>query len=213
MEKSKVPMNLDGSFNIADQGEQIRVLKEVLKECDIDLKDWSGLGKEIKPLSVLQTIMRCKVLFSRGENAFEDKDASVLTKLAFQLYYPYREKMLSANCIDFDDLILLTRQLLMVDEHVQDRLQTYWPHVLVDEFQDTSESQVDLVKLLTRNSLFIVGDADQSIYSWRGAHASSLTDFENQFRDMHKNGVSTVYLMENYRYDPTSKKYFENYRE
>jgi DNA helicase-2/ATP-dependent DNA helicase PcrA len=203
MEKSDEPINLDGNFNIADQNEQLRVLKDVLKECNIDLQSLSPQGKEVKPLIILQAINRCKVLFSRGVNAFQniDKDGTWITILASQLYYPYREKMLSANCIDFDDLILLTRQLLMVDENVKQRLQTYWPHVLVDEFQDTSESQVDLVKLLTRNSLFIVGDADQSIYSWRGAHASSLTDFENHFRDMHENGVSTVYLMENYRYD------------
>jgi DNA helicase II / ATP-dependent DNA helicase PcrA len=71
---------------------------------------------------------------------------------------------------------------------------------LVDEFQDTSQTQMDLIKLLTSSSLFVVGDADQSIYSWRGAHAGSLSDFASEFHAYSgEQGVSTVYLMENYR--------------
>ena len=58
---------------------------------------------------------------------------------------------------------------------------------------------MDLIKLLTSSSLFVVGDADQSIYSWRGAHAGSLSDFEHEFKEYNADGVSTVYLMENYR--------------
>lgn len=69
----------------------------------------------------------------------------------------------------------------------------------MDEYQDTSRTQMDLIKLLTSTSLFVVGDADQSIYSWRGAHAGSLSDFEQDFKQYCHEGVSTVYLMENYR--------------
>jgi DNA helicase-2/ATP-dependent DNA helicase PcrA len=87
----------------------------------------------------------------------------------------------------------------MKDRELKERLHKRWPHILVDEFQDTSRSQMDLVKLLTSSSLFVVGDADQSIYSWRGAHVGSLDDFATEFRRYAGDGVSTVYLKENYR--------------
>jgi DNA helicase II / ATP-dependent DNA helicase PcrA len=92
----------------------------------------------------------------------------------------------------------MTRELLMENDDVRERLQRRWTHILVDEYQDTSRIQMNLVKLLTSGSLFVVGDADQSIYSWRGAHAGSLSDFEVEFRQDFGD-VSTVYLMENYR--------------
>jgi DNA helicase-2/ATP-dependent DNA helicase PcrA len=118
-------------------------------------------------------------------------------QIVVKVYPLYREYMLRHNCLDFDDLIYYSRDLLLHHVDVRERLQRKWNHVLVDEFQDTSRSQLDLVKLWTSQSLMVVGDADQSIYSWRGAYTSSLSDFDKEFKAW--GDVRTVFLMENYR--------------
>ena len=185
---------LDRNFAILDQGDQLRIVKELLKEAEIDLeKD----GKEVvKPLNILSEFSRIKEsLLINGKNPAAK---SRTTRIALQTYPSYRRRLFATNSVDFDDLILLTRELLLHHEDVRENLQRRWPHLLVDEFQDTSRTQMELVKLLTSTSLFIVGDADQSIYSWRGAHVGSLSDFADEFRD-YLGGVHTVYLKENYR--------------
>lgn len=126
------------------------------------------------------------------------KPISKAIEVAAKVFSSYREQLLATNHIDFDDILHLTKELLLQHDDVRQRLQQYWTHILIDEFQDTSRTQMDLVKLLTSSSLFIVGDADQSIYSWRGAHAASLSDIADEFQN-HPGGVHTVYLMENYR--------------
>lgn len=193
-----LPINLDGSFAILDQGDQLRILKECLDEAEIDLKK-SG----IKPLVILNAIGQIKESFSQGIDPFQTKDnrkpVPKRMRLAKDVYGLYRAKLFTNNAVDFDDLIFLTRELLTEDKELRQRLHKRWAHVLVDEFQDTSRSQMDLVKLLTSGSLFVVGDADQSIYSWRGAHVGSMSDFTTEFRNYCDNGVDSVYLKENYR--------------
>jgi len=194
---SKNATILDSGFAIVDQAEQLRILRECLSEREIVLKD-----HDLKPLNVLNAISQAKAEFAEGRNAFEPKSKNKplpkATGIAAKVYQLYREKLISTNCIDFDDLIFMARELLIEYEDVRQRLQQRWTHVLVDEFQDTSKTQMDLVKLLTSSSLFVVGDADQSIYSWRGAHVGSLSDFAEEFRS-YLGEVNTVYLMENYR--------------
>ena len=193
-----VPINLDGGFAILDQSDQLRILKECLDEQEIDLKK-AG----IKPLVILNAIGQIKESFSQGMDPFKSKTKGKpipkSLRLAKDVYGLYRSKLFTNNAVDFDDLIFLTRELLTEDTELRERLHKRWSHVLVDEFQDTSRSQMDLVKLLTSSSLFVVGDADQSIYSWRGAHVGSMSDFTTEFKDYCDNGVDTVYLKENYR--------------
>ena len=189
---------LDGNFVIIDQGEQLRLLKECLNEANINLNDF----KDIRPFNILSAISTAKSKFATGKDPFATeggaKKISPVMKITSSIYSYYVQKMLSTNCLDFDDLILFARELLFTHEDVRERLRRRWTHVLIDEFQDTSKIQMDLVKLLTSSSLFVVGDADQSIYSWRGAHVGSLMDLEDDFRD-YLGGVQTIYLMENYR--------------
>ena len=188
-------INLNGQYIIIDQGEQIRTLNECLKELKIDLKT-----TELKPIQLLTTISKMKETFAQNQDPFVDqgnKRPGMALRTARRIYYPYREKLLANNALDFDDLILLTRELLMVNEELRERLHKRWPHVLVDEYQDTSKIQMDLIKLLTSTSLFVVGDADQSIYSWRGAHVGSLEDVATDFSAY--GSVRTVFLKENYR--------------
>lgn len=193
-------INLNGQYAIVDQTEQIRTLNECLKEQEIDLKK-----TELKPIQIITAIGKMKESFAQGQDPFVDQrkqngrpgGAGAALRTARRIYYPYREKLLSNNAVDFDDLILLTRELLFEDEELRERLHRRWPHVLVDEYQDTSKIQMDLIKLLTSSSLFVVGDADQSIYSWRGAHVGSLDDVATDFSDY--GSVKTVFLKENYR--------------
>jgi DNA helicase-2/ATP-dependent DNA helicase PcrA len=156
-------------------------------------------------LVILTAIAQIKQQLAQGENPFasggrnKDKPPSFVSKLALEFYPKYREELLATNCLDFDDLIYMTRELLMEYPDIRAQLHQRWSHILVDEFQDTSRIQMDLVKLLTSGSLLVVGDADQSIYSWRGAHASSLMDFEEELEGHPSGKMKTVYLMENYR--------------
>ena len=193
-------INLNGQYAIIDQTEQIRTLNECLKEQDIDLK-----ATELKPIQILTAIGNMKEMFAQGKDPFTDQrkkngssgGAGAALRVARKIYYKYREKLLANNALDFDDLILLTRELLTVNDDLRERLHKRWPHVLVDEYQDTSKIQMDLIKLLTSKSLFVVGDADQSIYSWRGAHVGSLQDVATEFQSY--GTVRTVFLKENYR--------------
>lgn len=187
--------SLDGNFAIVNQNEQIRLIKECCMDLEIDLK-----SQDLKPQVILNALGMIKSKLALGQDPLEDgrKVPSKALKAGMKLYPIYRQKLFSCNALDFDDLILTTRELLTVHDDIRDHLRRRWQHVLVDEFQDTSKSQVDLIKLLSSSSLLVVGDADQSIYSWRGAHVESMADFLHEFDDR-LDGVHTVYLMENYR--------------
>ncbi|KAI2488939.1 UvrD-like helicase C-terminal domain [Fragilaria crotonensis] len=183
---SGMTASLDSSFAIIDQSDQLRFVRELMKEKGIDLTK----EKELKAQSVLSAMAKVKA----GNLDPKEVRRSRLLSIATEIFPRYREQLLLGNALDFDDLISLTAELLNVNGTIRDSLRRRWPHVLVDEFQDTSEVQLDLVKMLTSKSLLVVGDADQSIYSWRGAHVESMSDFGRAFPAVH-----TVYLMENYR--------------
>ena len=194
---------LDGSFAIIDQSDQLRLVKKFMAEMKVPT---NGKGaSQVKPRNILSHISVLKANDARvgrlgpidgdGEKDEEKgKIKSMTERLAREIYPKYCKNLLENNSVDFDDLILLTRDLLVANEDVRLDLQRRWEHVLIDEFQDTSQVQLDLIKLLTRKSLFVVGDGDQSIYSWRGANVESMMDFDREFPN-----VKTQFLMENYR--------------
>ena len=191
---------LDGSFAIMDQSDQLRIMKECLKLANLDLKDAGG----VKPILVLNALSDIKAKIVAGEDPFETdankkkKKPPAHVEYAQKIYGTYRENMLSNNLLDFDDLIYLTRELLMEHQEVRQQLHRRWTHILVDEYQDTSRAQIDLVRLWTSSSLLVVGDGDQSIYSWRGADPQSLSTFEQEFQN-YLGDIETVHLTDNYR--------------
>lgn len=199
-------VNLDGSFIIIDQSDQLRIIKKCLSDIGVDLKS-DGAGKvDIRPITILNAVGQLKSdeaieadcvdgKHKMNKNKGGIKMTSKVRKIAEEVYPEYRKALLTQNSLDFDDLILITRELLRTNSDIQMKMSKRWTHILVDEFQDTSEVQLDLVKLLSTESLLIVGDGDQSIYSWRGAHAESMSDFVDKF----ERDVDTLYLMENYR--------------
>ena len=209
---------LDGSFNILDQPDQLRLLKDICQKRNIELKSPTpsssgSRGNEIRPITVLNaiSILNTKEATKGMTTGEEDKDivytrmGNKVRKIATEIQLPYQRAKYSQNSVDFDDLLLLTRELLLHHPEIREHLHRRWRHVLVDEFQDTSHVQLDLVRLLTTNSLFVVGDGDQSIYSWRGASPESMSDFEMVFHNRPHGWEDLV----NHPHDETLSQYIE----
>jgi len=175
-------------FSIFDTDDSAKLLKQVLADLNIDPKQFTP--------SVVRTVI------SKWKN--DDIDPAKARSLARSfvdekyaaLYEGYETALASCNALDFDDLILKTVQLLEKDEEVRAKYSRRFRHVLVDEFQDTNPLQLLLVKLLTswHGNLFVVGDDDQSIYSWRGARIENMLQFDEFFP-----GARTYRLEQNYR--------------
>ncbi|SME90860.1 ATP-dependent helicase [Pseudobacteriovorax antillogorgiicola] len=184
--------DLDPRFSLAGTSDQLDLVRRSLEE-----KGWHGL---YKPDDILSRISRAKnallipetMLEEALQAKFEDEDLSFL-KEVYQLY----ERQLKLNrVIDFDDCILKTALVLRRRSDVLERLQGEYTHFLVDEFQDTNFAQLSILELLAGklNNICVVGDDDQSIYSWRGAMVETLDRFENIFK-----GTKLIKLEQNYR--------------
>ena len=168
---------------------QKRVLKEILRDRNLDEKIFP-----IRP--VLGMISKAKdQMKSPKEFALDAGDDYRLKRIA-ELYEEYQRRLKGANAVDFDDIILLTVQLLQQFEDVRDYYQRKFRYVLIDEYQDTNNLQYLLASLLAGRyeNICVVGDDDQSIYRFRGATIQNILDFEKQFH-----GAKTIRLEQNYR--------------
>lgn len=178
------------NFTVYDADDSLRVIKNIMKE--------RGLSeKAVPPKSVQNAISRAKdqlitpeKFITAGKNG-EDYILSMVKTI----YTDYRDHMLSANALDFDDIIMITVRLLEQCGEVRERWQTRFRYIMVDEYQDTNMAQYRLVSLLSGKSgnLCVVGDEDQSIYRFRGATIENILSFERQF------DAKTVKLEQNYR--------------
>ena len=130
--------------------------------------------------------------------AFEDSAASPFEKMAAKVYQEYQKRLKHDQIMDFDDLIMQTLVLFKKDPEVLHYYQNKFRYMLVDEYQDTNQAQYELCHELAAQykNICVVGDADQSIYGWRGANMENIMNFENDYRDT---GVQTVKLEQNYR--------------
>ena len=170
-------IGLDPAFSIYDGDDQQRLVRSILEEMDLD-------PKQFAPRAVLAGISDAK------NKMIDDSRLSKLTKSYFEevvarVYARYTELLGTANAVDFDDLLLRAHTLF---EDYPDVLETYqerYRHVLVDEFQDTNAIQFSLARLLAgkHRNICVVGDPDQSIYSWRHADIRNLTDFQTVYPD------------------------------
>ena len=171
----------DSRFVIFDTQDQEKVLKELLKKLKLNSKDFpTGL-------------LRQKI--SRRKNLM--KDTLLLDpEIEEQIFSGYEAEMTAQNAVDFDDLLLYTNQILTESVECRDRYRRRFQHLLVDEYQDTNRVQFQLLTLLCQDNpnLCVVGDEDQSIYSWRGADIRNILDFEKQFEH-----ARIVKLEQNYR--------------
>ena len=182
-------LGLENDFIILDTDDQVRLLKQIIKDENIDDKRWPA-----KQLLNLIDKWKNKGLYPEDISS-NDGDYFANGK-GHLLYKIYQERLKYFNAVDFGDLILESIRLFENNQDILESYQNRFKYILVDEYQDTNVSQYKLLKLLTGRyqNICCVGDDDQSIYSWRGAEISNILRFEKDFPE-----AKTIRLEENYR--------------
>ena len=182
-------IGFDSSFIIFDTGDQKTLIKQCLKEMQID-------EKILNDKAVISEISNAKnEMLEPGEYSIRAGIDFRKSKIA-EIYEMYQKKLKENNAIDFDDIINYTIKILMENPDVLEYYSNKFRYVLVDEYQDTNKSQFILVTLLasTNGNITVVGDNDQGIYSFRGADISNILNFEKDFK-----GTKIIKLEQNYR--------------
>ncbi|MBG82787.1 MAG: hypothetical protein CL791_05710 [Chloroflexi bacterium] len=170
-------VGLKPEFTIYDTDDQTRIIRRVLDDLDIDQKQFS-------PRSLLSVISEAKNAM-RYPAELKTTVETYRDEIAARVYESYEAALHRANSVDFDDLLLKTFVLFEGNPEITEKYQKLYEHMLVDEFQDTNTLQFQVAKLLSikNKNICVVGDPDQSIYSWRHADPSNLTDFQRTFPD------------------------------
>jgi DNA helicase-2/ATP-dependent DNA helicase PcrA len=170
-------VGLKPEFTIYDADDQARVARRILDEFDIDPKQFPPRAL-LSIISEAKNNMRSPAQLSKRTETYRDEVAS-------RVYEAYEGALHRANAADFDDLLLKTYMLLEGHPEMLEKYQQRFEHLLVDEFQDTNPLQFQVARLLTLKSqnICVVGDPDQSIYSWRHADPTNLTDFQATFKN------------------------------
>lgn len=183
-------MGIPRHFSIYDREDSKSAIREALKALDVD-------PKEVPPAGILGRISKAK---SEGQSLSQFKEKhgreSFRSRIVAESWEKYEETLKKEKALDFDDLIVLPVQLLREHEDIRARVQERFSHLHIDEYQDTNELQGRLAHYIagdTKN-IFVVGDIDQSIYTWRGATIDNLLKFEETYAGAHH-----VVLEHNYR--------------
>src|SRR5438552_1408700 len=188
-------VGLTRTFAIYDETDQQAVVKQALKRLAID-------DKSLKPRVALGRISWAKnhmidpqEYFLASTNPLEEKIAHI-----FEIY---KKELFKANALDFDDLLLETVRLLKSSSETREKYNRRYKYILIDEYQDTNRPQYELMKLLagSNGNVCVVGDEDQSIYSWRGADIKNILEFEKDFPNakeirLEQNYRTTQYILE-----------------
>ena len=176
------------NFTIYDSSDQLVLVKDCLKKLNLD-------DKQFTPRSVLGTISSAKNVLMDAK-AFAAKASDFYEQKVADVYAMYQEKLRENNAVDFDDLLFLAVRLLQENEEVREKYQSRFQYILVDEYQDTNHAQYVLTKILAARwrNICVVGDADQSIYAWRGADIRNIIDFTRDYPD-----AASIKLEQNYR--------------
>lgn len=175
-------------FTIADPTDTKRLIKQILDELNIDPKRYP------------ERMMQNRISMAKNDlvvaQVFSDQANDFISQTVAKVYLRYQERLQSQNAFDFDDLLLYTWLLLKNHPDVLEAYQNRFRYLLVDEYQDTNHAQYVLTQLLAakNRNIMVVGDDDQSIYSWRGADLRNILDFEEDYPD-----AQVVKLEENYR--------------
>ena len=186
----------DNNYVIYDESDSNTIIKNAIKKLNLDDKTYA-------PKLVKAAISNAK---SKMQDAytFSTRARDYRTQKISEIYDEYEKQLMANNAIDFDDMLLLTVNLLSTNEEVRNKYHERFSHILVDEFQDTNISQYMLIRHLYSNgkadsdlkgrSLCVVGDVDQSIYSWRGADYKIILNFQTDYRN-----AKLIKLEKNYR--------------
>ena len=182
-------------FIIYDSNDSLKLISRCIAEAGYDVKT-------VSPKSVQETI-------SSSKNKLKDCDSFVkkafdpFDKIVAAIFPLYQNTLYKANALDFDDLLLLTVNILKSCPEIRKKYQSQFQYILVDEFQDTNLVQNEIIILLksVENKIFVVGDDDQSIYSWRGAEVANIINFEKNFTNtmiikLEQNYRSTGYILD-----------------
>jgi DNA helicase II / ATP-dependent DNA helicase PcrA len=176
------------SFTIYDESDSLRMLKRCMTELGIDPKRYPARAIRSQVSGAKNKLVDAA--------AYAQAQGSVFEETAADVYERYEKRMLAANAMDFDDLLVRTVNVLELSEEARERWRRTFRHVLVDEYQDTNHAQYRLLQLLTaeHGNLMVVGDEDQSIYGFRHADIRNILDFERDFPE-----AEVVKLEQNYR--------------
>ena len=177
------------NFTIVDGDDQKTILKEAYKEFNIDKKDLS-YG------SALDYIANCKYEELSYEKALDQAYGEKKLVDKANVYKYYDERLKSLYALDFDDLILFTVRLFKLHKDILKKWSSKFIYIHVDEFQDIDKTQYELIKLLSscHDNVYVVGDPDQTIYTWRGADVNIIVNFDKDFKN-----TKTIILNQNYR--------------
>lgn len=177
-----------GQFTIYDDDDSKRMVRDIMQALGIEQKQF--------PINMIRSkISSAKNAMIGPEDMLKSAD-SPNDKKAAQVYLELERRLRAANAMDFDDLLVRTLELLHTRPEVLDKYQERFRYISVDEYQDTNHVQYEIANLLAAKyqNLMVVGDDDQSIYSWRGADITNILDFEQDFKN-----CKTVKLEQNYR--------------
>jgi DNA helicase II / ATP-dependent DNA helicase PcrA len=176
------------SFTIYDQADQVRLVKACLEELERDPKRFVPRGIHAQISNAKNQLI--------GPADYASRVASFYDQTVADVYELYQRRLFGSNAVDFDDMLMLTVDVLQRFPEAREKWARSFRYVLVDEYQDTNHAQYVLLKLLAQDhqNLMVVGDPDQSIFSWRGADITNILEFEKDFPD-----TKVIPLEQNYR--------------
>jgi len=179
---------ISSNFVIYDDSDQVSLTAKCLSELNID-------SKRFLPRAVHSVISDAKNRLINSENYIENA-TDYYEKTVARVYPLYQQKLIKANAVDFDDLLMYTAEIFKEYPEIKEKYQEKFRYILVDEFQDTNIAQNEIVLLLAQKykNVYVVGDDDQSIYSWRGAEIENIIGFDKNFKD-----TKIIKLEQNYR--------------
>ena len=182
-------LGYEKSFAIYDTDDSLRVIKNVMKNLNIE-------EKLFPPKSILSQMGRFKDSLISPEEAMRENEVDFRLSKISRIYAEYQKELKKSNAMDFDDIITQTVKLFQENEDILEKYRNKYRYIMVDEYQDTNNSQYMLVSLLSEkhHNLCVVGDDDQSIYKFRGATIENILNFEKQFPN-----TSVIRLEQNYR--------------
>src|SRR5688572_10605255 len=176
------------NFTIYDQADQVRLVKQCLEELERDPKRFTPRGIHNQISQAKNRLVHPDDYAARFQSFYDQTVADV--------YQLYQRRLFASNAVDFDDLLMLTVDVLERFPEAREKWQSAFRYILVDEYQDTNHAQYRLLQLLAQTDMNVcaVGDPDQSIYAFRGADINNILDFERDFP-----GTRTIALEQNYR--------------
>lgn len=189
LRRERDKISLGNNFSIYDTDDSKRVIKNILKTLNID-------EKKYKIKTILNIISSWKDKLKKANEIIEETQDDFKYIEIAKIYKEYEKFLIENNALDFDDIIFNCIELFKVAPDILEKYQDRFKYIMVDEYQDTNNSQYNLVKLLSSKykNLCVVGDDDQSIYSWRGANINNILNFEKDYKY-----CITIKLEQNYR--------------